>query len=61
MDSSQRILVVFALVMGMGVVTVVAVDAILSILEAEAACERGNAVNKSFERSKGKCFDRGTL
>jgi hypothetical protein len=47
--------------MGMGVVTVVAVDAILSILEAEAACERGNAVNKSFERSKGKCFDRGTL
>jgi hypothetical protein len=33
----------------------------LAVQEAEAGCERGPAVNKSFERSSGKCFDRGTF
>ena len=33
----------------------------LAIQEAEAGCERGPAVNRSFERSSGRCFDRGTF
>ena len=33
----------------------------LAIQEAEAGCERGPAVNRSLERSSGKCFDRGTF
>jgi hypothetical protein len=33
----------------------------LAIQEAEAGCERGPAVNRSFERSNGRCFDRGTF
>jgi hypothetical protein len=61
MDSNKRTLVIFALVMGLGLVTVVAVDTILSILEAEAACERGAGVNKSIEKSNGRCLDRGTF
>ncbi len=33
----------------------------LAIQEAEAGCERGAAVNKSLEKSSGRCFDRGTF
>ncbi len=33
----------------------------LALQEAEAGCERGPAVNRSFERSNGRCFDRGTF
>ena len=33
----------------------------LAIQEAEAGCERGKAVNKSLEKSNGRCFDRGTF
>ncbi len=33
----------------------------LALQEAEAGCERGAAVNRSFERSNGRCFDRGTF
>jgi hypothetical protein len=57
--NAQKTLVIFALLAVLGVVTVVAVDMLLSIQEAEAGCERGPAVNKSLEKSKGKCFDRG--
>ena len=44
----QKTLVIFALVAALGVVTLVAVDLVLSIQEAEAGCERGLAVNRSF-------------
>jgi hypothetical protein len=33
----------------------------LAFQEVEAGCESGKAVNRSFERSNGKCFDRGTF
>jgi hypothetical protein len=33
----------------------------LALQEAEAGCERGPAVNKSIEKSNGRCFDRGTF
>jgi hypothetical protein len=33
----------------------------LALQEAEAGCERGRAVNKSLEKSSGKCFDGGTF
>jgi hypothetical protein len=33
----------------------------LAIQEAEAGCERGKAVNKSLEKSNGRCFDQGTF
>ena len=29
----------------------------LALQEAEAGCERGLAVNKSFEKSNGRCFN----
>jgi hypothetical protein len=32
-----------------------------AIKEANAGCERGPAVNQSFFKSNGKCFDRGTF
>ncbi len=53
------IAVVAALALLGGVMVLVANN--LAIQEAEAGCERGPAVNKSFERSNGKCFDRGTF
>ena len=41
---------------------IVVVDMVIfPILEAEAGCEKGLAVNKSLEKSKGKCFDQGTF
>ncbi len=30
----------------------------LALQEAQAGCERGPAVNKSIEKSNGRCFDR---
>ena len=33
----------------------------LAIKEANDGCERGPAVNQSFFKSNGKCFDRGTF
>jgi hypothetical protein len=54
-------IVLFALVAALGLVTVVAVNVMLTAQEAEAGCERGAGVNKSLEKSSGKCFDRGTF
>jgi hypothetical protein len=56
-------LVVIALVAILALLGVVVVLALMTIplQEAEAGCERGPAVNRSFERSSGKCFDRGTF
>jgi hypothetical protein len=54
---------IIALVAALGVLGVVILLAVMTIpvQEAEAGCERGPAVNRSFERSSGKCFDRGTF
>jgi hypothetical protein len=56
-------LAVIAIVASLALLGVVIVIAVMTIptQEAEAGCERGLAVNKSFEKSNGKCFDRGTF
>jgi hypothetical protein len=51
------IAIVAALALLGGVMVLVANN--LAIQEAEAGCERGPAVNRSLERSNGRCFDRG--
>ncbi len=54
---------VIAIVAALGVLGVVMVLVAnnLALQEADAGCERGKAVNRSLERSGGKCFDRGTF
>jgi hypothetical protein len=54
---------IIAIVAALGLVGVVIVLAVVTIpvQEAEAGCERGAAVNKSLEKSNGRCFDRGTF
>jgi hypothetical protein len=56
-------LVVIALVAILALLGVAIVLAVMTIptQEAEAGCERGRAVNKSLEKSNGKCFDQGTF
>ena len=50
---AQKTLVIFALVAALGLVTVVAVDVMLTMQEAEAAgCRTSRAVNAS----KGRCI-----
>ena len=46
-------LVIFALVAALGLVTVVAVDVLLTMQEAEA---RGCQTSQAFNASKGRCF-----
>jgi hypothetical protein len=50
---------IIAIVAALGVLGVVIVLAVMTIptQEAEAGCERGLAVNKSFEKSNGRCFN----
>jgi hypothetical protein len=64
-NDSQKItsIAIIAIVAALGVLGVVVVLAVVTIpvQEAEAGCERGAAVNKSLEKSKGRCFDRGTF
>jgi hypothetical protein len=51
---AQKTLVIFALVAALGLVTVVAVDVILTMQEAEA---RGcPATRPGFNASQGRCF-----
>jgi hypothetical protein len=54
---------VIAIIAALGVLGVVLLLAVMTIpvQEAEAGCERGPAVNKSLEKSNGRCFDRGTF
>jgi hypothetical protein len=55
-------LAIIAMFAALGLLGVVAVTIVtIPIQEAEAGCERGAAVNRSLERSNGKCFDRGTF
>jgi hypothetical protein len=55
-------LAVVAIVSGLAVfgVVMVTVAVTMQLQEAEAECETGLAVNKSHEKSNGRCFDRGT-
>jgi hypothetical protein len=57
---SIAIIAIVAALALLGVVMVLAVVTI-PVQEAEAGCERGKAVNQSFAKSNGKCFDRGTF
>ncbi len=54
---------IIAVVSALALLGVVIVIAVMTIptQEAEAGCERGAAVNRSFERSSGRCFDRGAF
>jgi uncharacterized membrane protein YjgN (DUF898 family) len=54
-------IVVIAIVAALALLGVVAVTLVIIAPEAEAGCERGQAVNNALEGSKGKCFDRGTF
>jgi hypothetical protein len=45
----------------MMIVIIVLAVMTIPLQEAEAGCERGLAVNKSIEKSNGRCFDRGTF
>jgi hypothetical protein len=50
---------IIAIVAALGVLGVVMILVAnnLALQEAEAGCERGLAVNKSFEKSNGRCFN----
>jgi hypothetical protein len=53
----ESTIVLFALVAALGLVTVVAVDIILTTQEAEArGCENGAATGTAFNASRGRCF-----
>jgi hypothetical protein len=54
--TSVAIIAIVAAVALLGVV-VVMVAVTIPLQQAEAGCERGPAVNRSFERSNGKCFN----
>jgi hypothetical protein len=60
MNTTIAIIAIVSALALLGVVVVmVAVN--IPVQEAEAGCERGKAVNQSFAKSNGKCFDRGTF
>ena len=58
--TSIAIIAIVAALALLGVVIVIAVMTIPT-QEAEAGCERGRAVNKSLEKSSGRCFDGGAF
>ena len=60
MNTTFVVIALVAILALLGVVIVIAVMTIPT-QEAEAGCERGPAVNRSLERSNGRCFDRGTF
>jgi hypothetical protein len=51
--NTQQTVVIFALIAAMGLVTVVAVDIVLTMQAAEAA---GCRTSVAFNASKGRCF-----
>jgi hypothetical protein len=52
--------VVIAILTALALLGAVAVTVLIIAPQAEAGCEKGN-LQPAFNRSKGKCFDRGTL
>ena len=61
MKNNQLALIAVVAALALLGVVMVLVANNLAIQEAEAGCERVLAVNRSLERSNGRCFDRGTL
>jgi hypothetical protein len=55
-NTTIAVIAIVAALALLGVVMVLVANN-LAIQEAEAGCERGPAVNRSFERSSGKCFN----
>jgi hypothetical protein len=60
MNTTIVVIAILAALALLGVVMILVANN-LAIQEVEAGCERGKAVNQSLEKSKGKCFDRGTF
>jgi hypothetical protein len=62
-EEKTTTIAIIAIVAALALLGVVIVLAVMTIptQEAEAGCEGGPAVNKSLEKSNGKCFDRGTF
>jgi hypothetical protein len=60
MSTTLVVIAILAALALLGVVMVLVAQN-LAFQEVEAGCERGPAVNKSLEKSSGKCFDRGTF
>jgi hypothetical protein len=48
---------IIAIVAALALLGVVVITVVTITPEAEGGCERGLAVNRSFERSNGKCFN----
>jgi hypothetical protein len=59
-NTTLAVIAIVAALALVGLVMVLVANS-LAIQEAEAGCERGAAVNRSLERSNGRCFDRGTF
>jgi hypothetical protein len=59
-DSSNYNLAIIAIVAALALLGLVMVFVAqnLALQEAQAGCEQGPAVNKSLEKSNGRCFDR---
>jgi hypothetical protein len=56
--SNNTTFVVIAIVAALALFGVVAITIVtIPLQQAEAGCERGLAVNKSFEKSNGRCFN----
>jgi hypothetical protein len=60
-NNNQLSIIALVAALGLLGVVMVLVAQNLALQEAEAGCERGKAVNKSLEKSNGRCFDRGTF
>jgi hypothetical protein len=55
--NTQKSLVIFALVAALGLVTIEAVDLVLTMQEADArGCTSGAAASIAINASKGRCF-----
>jgi hypothetical protein len=50
-------IIAIAAALGVLGVVVITVAVTIPLQEAEAGCERGPAVNRSFESSSGRCFN----
>ena len=61
LNTNNKTLVVFAIAAAFGLLGIVVLEMTILSQEASAGSERGLAVNKSLEKSNGRCFDRGTF
>jgi hypothetical protein len=54
--NTETMLTIFAIIAALGLVTVVAVEVLSIVQEAEDGCERGGAPSTAVNASKGRCF-----